>query len=229
VNEIYIDSIDPEYIWADTGGAISISSVSSPPGGAKNFNSLPRVYLSSSSGGSDASGVLLNAVALVNSILITAIVPADLAVGEYDIIVIEADNQRAGVGTKLLTVTELPPPLITSTTPKSLVQSSTTTTTINGDYFDTSGAKLFLDCKASPTAAIVRYTYTDKITFRSKIRLSQTFLASKRNLASAWLWSKMAMGPLQSLRRCQWSIQLTSSNRVWPAQARWSKRGVATF
>ena len=175
-SSIHIEKVDPSFHWKDTGGAISILSSASPPSGKTNFGSLPRVYLSPSDG-SDAEGVLLRAVAYTSATVVTAIIPAGLGTGEYDIIVIEADNKIAGVLSKAVTVNEKPPPLIATINPKTLVASSTTNIKIIGSHF-VDGGTVVLACKNSGSNQITEHDTTNGISSTSATEILVAVTAS---------------------------------------------------
>lgn len=130
-NSIEVAGIDPKFLWSDSGGAIAITSVSVPTAGKFNFQTFPRVYISAGNSG----GVALGGTALISDELITAIVPAGVPPGVYDLIVIESTNNRVGVLEKALTITVTPPPVINSVVPGSITAAGGTSITIIGTNF----------------------------------------------------------------------------------------------
>lgn len=130
-NSIEVVGVDPKYIWSDSGGAIAIASVPAPTVGAFNFQGFPRVYISAG----DSGGVALLGMALISKELVTAIVPAGVPPGVYDLIVIESANSRVGVLEKALTVTVVPPPEISSVVPGSITAAGGTAITVTGSNF----------------------------------------------------------------------------------------------
>lgn len=107
----------------------------------------------------------------------TAIIPPGLSTGEYDIIVIEADNKIAGVLSKAVSINANPPPLISTVNPKTLVASSTTNIQIIGSHFE-NGAKVALACKNSGSNQITTHDVTNSISSLSSDEIAVAVSAS---------------------------------------------------
>ena len=75
-------------------------------------------------------------MALISKELVTAIVPAGVPPGIYDLIVIDSANSRVGVLENGLTITVVPPPVISSVVPGSIIASGGTQIAVTGTDFE---------------------------------------------------------------------------------------------
>ncbi|MFO0579081.1 MAG: hypothetical protein U1A78_34185 [Polyangia bacterium] len=100
------------------------------------FVSTPRAYLATNGGSAGTSAAALSAVTFRSGSSLTAVIPAGLAPGSYDLIVVNPDGSF-GLKSKVFTVTQAaaPPPVVTSVAPSSVVESTTAPITILGTSF----------------------------------------------------------------------------------------------
>lgn len=100
------------------------------------FTSTPRAYLATNGGAAGTSASTLAAVTFRSGTSLTAVVPAGLAAGPYDLIVANPDGSF-GLKSKAFTVTQAaaPPPVVGSVAPSSVVEATAAPITINGLNF----------------------------------------------------------------------------------------------
>ncbi len=127
-----ISSVTPSFGWTGASTGIEVRADASVGGG---FQSLPRLYLTPSGGGS-ATARALESESFLDPSRLTAVVPEGLAVGAYDLIAVNPDGGVA-VAHQAFTVTADPPPAIASLTPGSVPNSGTEDLTISGTNFAT--------------------------------------------------------------------------------------------
>ncbi len=139
-------SIDPPFAQEKVPTSVTLSTISPLPNGTQNFQATPSVYFSNASLGVAAPA---KAVGFLKSDRLTAVVPANLGVGAYDVIVINP-NGAVGVLANGLQVTKDPPPVIDSVAPGS-VPTSGSTVTVAGSGF--ASAKVALLCRDSAGVA----------------------------------------------------------------------------
>jgi len=133
---VAIDSITPPFGWTQTDTAVTIRAVDPAPAGMVQFQATPRVYLNPDVAGPGTLASVLKAVAFVDPTRLTAIVPAGLPEGVYDLIVVNPDG-TVGLLDKAFTVTPAaaPPPEIAAVTPASVVNQPGQTIEILGTNF----------------------------------------------------------------------------------------------
>jgi hypothetical protein len=140
---LILEGIEPPFGWTQENTAVTITAdTSAGPG----FEETPRVYLSPSAGGTLA--VATRAVTFQTESTVTAVVPAGLAPGTYDVIVINPSG-TVGVltGADRFTVTTDAPPSIVSVSPGSVDAGTATTVTVSGGgLISASSVQLF--CQA---------------------------------------------------------------------------------
>jgi hypothetical protein len=124
-----LGAVSPAQGWTGSADPVSITAAS-----GATFSPVPRVYLNPSSGSSSSTAAALGAVALVDATDLTALVPAGLPVGAYDVIVVSPDG-RVGVLAGAYEVLQDPPPAIASLSPGALPNGATQAFTILGTNF----------------------------------------------------------------------------------------------
>ena len=130
-----VSAIKPSYASTTEDTAVTISGA--------GFAAVPRVYLSTS--GATGSARALRAVTLTSRNTLTAVIPSGLAVGSYDLIVVNPDGKADVLGGGV-TVTADQPPIITTVAPASLpANASNVSLTIAGTGFK-NGLAVELDC-----------------------------------------------------------------------------------
>lgn len=127
---IPLDEADPAYAWTWTWTPVTLTTVDPIPAGGEGFLATPRVYLI----GEDGSSTRLYSVDLHGAGELSAIVPDEVPVGVYDLLVVNPDG-AVGVLSGGLTVTEQAPPTIRAVTPASIPHSGTTTISVQGKDF----------------------------------------------------------------------------------------------
>lgn len=133
-----LSEIDPPFGWTGDDTAVTITAdTSAGPG----FAPTPRVYLSPAGGGVAQPA---RAVTYQDEATISAIVPAGLTPGDYDVIAINPDA-TVGVLAGAFTVTADAPPTILEATPGQIDSGTTTAITLTGTGF-AMGAEVTLFC-----------------------------------------------------------------------------------
>lgn len=115
--------IDPPFGWSGSITAVTLVANDDPGDPEVNgFESLPTVFLNPSGDESDALATRLSGVAFLSSSELTAVVPAGLIPGSYDVYVVNPDGSLGEVGILQagFEVTELPPPVIDLVGPSNL-------------------------------------------------------------------------------------------------------------
>lgn len=124
-----LGAVSPAQGWTGSSNAVAVAAT-----GGSTFAPVPRVYLSASASSSSTTSSALGAVSLVDATDLTALVPAGLPVGAYDVIVVNPDG-KVGVSTAAYHVLADPPPSIASLSPGALPYNSVQPFTINGANF----------------------------------------------------------------------------------------------
>lgn len=148
----------PSFGWVGESTPVSVQGV--------DFAPVPRLYLNPANPGPNTVATAVGAVTFLDSTRLTALVPTPrLPVGDYDLIVVNPDG-KVGVATAAFTVTQLPPPSITSLSPGSVPNQNPEVFTVNGKDFrqpvvalqclDAAGVPL----ASNPTAQVVTSTAT---------------------------------------------------------------------
>ncbi len=132
-----VTGIDPSFGWTEDPTPVTITGA--------EFAQVPRVYLNPDEVTSTTVASALASIAFVSPELLTAVVPAGLPTGVYDLFVVNPDG-RVGLVDKAFTVTADDPPIVTSVSPNYLDNSAAQTVTIAGSNF--SGAAVTLRCLA---------------------------------------------------------------------------------
>ena len=113
--QVSIEEVDPDYAWQWTWTSVEVLGEAPLPSGMVAFEDVPQVVLI----GEDGTTATMRALTYVDGDELTGIVPHELPTGAYDVMVINPDG-AIGVLEDGLTITEEPPPTITSVTPPSL-------------------------------------------------------------------------------------------------------------
>jgi cysteine-rich repeat protein len=147
-------SIDPPFVKQGVATGVTLNATSPVPTGQEGFQTGATVYFSNANLGIASPA---KAVGILSAARLTAVVPATLPAGKYDVIVINPTG-AVGVLAAGLSVNTAAPPVVDSIAPGS-VPDSGSTVTITGSGF-TAGAKVGLLCTANSTAAKVTLTPT---------------------------------------------------------------------
>lgn len=129
---VAIEALDPPFAWTYDSTPVSVLAADPAPGGQVGFLPTPRVYVTPSTGGTTAAAVA--GVDFRTEALLTARVPAGLAPGLYDVLVVNPDA-TVGLLPAGLTVTEDPTPSVLSVSPPSLPNSDPANVVITGRSF----------------------------------------------------------------------------------------------
>ena len=134
--DLEVTGIDPSFGWSEGATPVTITG--------SEFAPVPRVFLNPMEATEDTVATALASVALVSDERLTAVVPAGLPTGLYDVVVVNpdgrvglieaeelADNQHTG-----FSVTEDDPPVVNSVSPNYVDNSAPQTVTISGANFD---------------------------------------------------------------------------------------------
>ncbi len=152
-------AVEPAFGAEGTTTGVSIKAdVAASDGG---FLPVPRVYLNPSTPTATTVASPVGAVAWVDPATLTALVPATLPQGTYDVIVVNPDG-RVGVRTQAFRVTAAsqPPPSISSLSPGSLPNTGTSALVINGANFRAPLTVALRGCVDGNGAAVASPTIT---------------------------------------------------------------------
>ena len=128
-----VSGVDPPFGWTGERTAVTIRSALPPGAGLENFHPTPRAYLNPTAGGG-ALASELRAVAYLDANRLTGVVPAGLAVGAYDLIIVNPDG-HVGVRPGAYRVTVDRPPEVVTLTPGSVPNQVGQTVTVVGQDF----------------------------------------------------------------------------------------------
>jgi hypothetical protein len=141
-----LTDVEPGFVSPSKATAVTVTA---DP--AMGFVSTPRGYLNPTSGGGGATA--LRAVLFEDDGTITAVVPADLAPGTYDLVVVNPSGE-VGLIEDAITVTANEPPVVTGVVAASLPAGASDTLTVTGSGFDTGGVEIELDCLVGGTTRV---------------------------------------------------------------------------
>ncbi|MDF1565741.1 MAG: hypothetical protein P1V51_22090 [Deltaproteobacteria bacterium] len=149
-----LEGIDPAYVSPTRETAVSITAQDTS---AVVFESTPRVYLNPNPPGA-GSPVGLTAVLFESDRLLTAVVPAGMTPGDYDLIVVNPSGS-VGLLPLALTVTPSEPPLVEVVVPAAVDAIADSPAQIRGSGFatDAGGVGVDLDCRDTVGAT---YTFS---------------------------------------------------------------------
>lgn len=172
-------SIDPPFAQKGVETALTLATTAPLPSGKQAFQSTPAVYFSNAALGVAAPA---KSVGFLKLDRLTAVVPATLATGAYDVIVINP-NGAVGVLAAALTVTAGAPPVIDSVAPGS-VPTSGVAVTIAGSGFAVAAKVTLLCLDANGAASNATITPTSatatQIAFTSPATLAAGLLCVVR-------------------------------------------------
>ncbi len=151
-----LEAIDPPFGWTGGSTPVLLTAIDPPPGGMVQFASTPRAYLNPTVPGSLA--MPLRSVTFVDATQLNAVVPSGMAVGGYDVVVVNPDG-AVGLLAGGFSVGADRPPVIDEVTPASVVNTGTQALTAIGADFRTPAVTL--DCEDSAGA---RSTVTGTVT-----------------------------------------------------------------
>jgi hypothetical protein len=137
--------IQPAFASTNNDTAVTISAAEPPGMNLVGFASTPRVYLSPVAADSTASP--LEAVIFDSAAQLTAIIPAGLTPGEYQLIVVNP-SKEVGVLASSVRITATDPPEITGVVPNTLDNNTDQPARIVGTNFDAAGSAVNLLCLA---------------------------------------------------------------------------------
>ena len=149
-------AIDPPFGWTSERTGVTLFAGDPPAAGMSGFVSLPRAYLNPATPGPDDLATALSAVGFVDETEITAVVPSGLAVGSYDVIVVNPDGS-VGVIEDGFTITADPPPVIDDIAPGSVPNASAAQVFVYGQAFNDPTVEL--DCRG-PSGTTTTYPVT---------------------------------------------------------------------
>ncbi|RMG10855.1 MAG: hypothetical protein D6729_18890 [Deltaproteobacteria bacterium] len=163
---VAVDSIDPAYVSPTRRTAVTIRATDPVPMGQVGFVDTPRAYLSPNPPQPGVFATALRAVVFQDDKTLSAVVPANMSPGVYDLVVVNPDG-TVGLLTGGLTVTSAEPPRITAVQPASLDNNTPQTATVLGEHFDTSGVTVDMHCRepdgteSTVAATVLAATLTD--------------------------------------------------------------------
>ncbi|TNE86038.1 MAG: hypothetical protein EP330_24190 [Deltaproteobacteria bacterium] len=123
-----LSAIDPPFGWTSASTPVTLRA------GSPGFQDPPRVYLSPETPSDTSLATELRGVTFESEQRLTAVVPEGLAVGRYDVLVINPDGS-IGQLPLAFTVTADPPPVITAVSPVSTDNQNDLAATILGENF----------------------------------------------------------------------------------------------
>ncbi|MGD8863268.1 MAG: hypothetical protein PVI30_24860 [Myxococcales bacterium] len=151
---IALDRVVQPFGLADEDQGVTIFRV---PGMAEDnvpFSPTPSAFLNPQAGSGSDAAVQLVGVTYVDEDTLTAVVPAGVALGDYDLVVVDADG-NVGVLTDAYTAVDTAPPTIENVFPQSIVNSDSYDApgggnvaqelTVFGDDFDTASVALLCE------------------------------------------------------------------------------------
>jgi len=151
---VEIEAIDPAFVSPTVPTAVTVTAVDPPPPGGVQFEPVPRVYLNPNPVGAGIVATALRATILESAVQLSAVVPDGMAPGQYDLIVVNPSG-AVGLLSQALTVTATEPPFVESVAPGSLDANAVQTASVVGDYFDTAGVDVTLECRDFASGALV--------------------------------------------------------------------------
>lgn len=154
-------AMTPPFGWQSGSTSTTVTATSATTG----FVSVPRLYLNPSNPGSTTVATSVGAVSFTDKTQLSAVVPAGLPVGAYDLIVVNPDGS-VGVSQGAFTVTSMPAPHVETIAPGSVAAQAGQVVAVTGTNFrtpsvtlscvDTSGAAL----PTAPVATVSNPTAT---------------------------------------------------------------------
>ena len=121
---VSVSEIDPPFGWTSANTPVSVLSASPAPAGESNFAATPRVYLNPTVPQVGAVATEVRAVEFLSTLELNGIVPTNLPVDTYDVIVINPDGS-VGLLAGGYDSTLEPPPLVDAVSPGSWITGET--------------------------------------------------------------------------------------------------------
>jgi hypothetical protein len=152
---VAIDDVVPPFAWTSDDTAVTVNATDPAPTGQVQFQATPRAYLNPRGGAATRLARPLEAVAFVNPGRLTAVVPAGLTAGEYDLIVVNPDRTVGLLSDSfLVTAAGAPPPVVDTITPGSVINQPAQAVTILGANFRAPGVTATCDDDAGAVQVI---------------------------------------------------------------------------
>ncbi len=149
-----LSAVEPRYVSPNRATAVTLRANPEPPAGEVGFVATPRGYLNPSGGAEDSLATGLRALLFVDPATLTAVVPAGLVPGDYDLVVVNPSGE-VGLLEAALTVTDGEPPLITAVEPASLDVNSPQVARVVGQDFDVAGGvTLAMTCRDAASGEV---------------------------------------------------------------------------
>ncbi len=149
---IGLTGLEPPFAAAGKATSTTLLAQDPAPSGKTTLKDGVAIYLSNSALG---TALPLRAVGFVKGSLVTALLPATLAAGDYDVVAVNPDGS-VGVLSAGLKVTTIAPPVIDTIAPGS-VPSSGADVAILGSALPTSGGSVELRCvDGAGTSSVVK-------------------------------------------------------------------------
>lgn len=142
---VTVTSVTPPFGWTGGKTAVTISGA--------GFVSTPTVFLQSDLDGS-VTLLELSHAAFVSDTSITAIIPSGLAVGTYDVVVVDPDGCAGSLAGKFK-ITANPPPDVTNVSPATGTTQTDVPVTITGCDFQANATLSLVDSSGTVTAQSV--------------------------------------------------------------------------
>ncbi|TPW09245.1 MAG: hypothetical protein FD127_4200, partial [Acidimicrobiaceae bacterium] len=172
-----LDSIEPAFVSPTEPTAVTVYAQDPAPMGEVQFAATPRAYLSPSMAGAGTVATAMRSVVFVDPTTLTAVVPAGLPPGRYDLIVVNPAGE-VGLLPMSVTVTVGEPPVITSVSPASLDNNAAQVATVEGRNFSTTGVTLEMDCRDPGTGLVTTYPVVANMASLTSTSVSGTFPAN---------------------------------------------------
>ena len=131
---VAIERVELPFGWSEDRTGVNIYSPVVLEVGQSNFAPTPRFYLNPRSAGEGTVAAELNHTSYVEPTRATAVVPAGMPVGAYDLIAVNPDG-AIGLLEEAFEVTALAPPTISALLPASVVNNDTQEVTVVGENF----------------------------------------------------------------------------------------------
>lgn len=140
-----VSAVEPGFLSPSVATAVTVRA--EPAAELVGFASTPRAYLNPADGVDGALATALRAVVFVDDETLTAVAPAGLQPGAYDLVVVNPDA-TVGVLEGAVTVTVGEPPVIDGVEPASLDGNGPQVARVFGGSFDPAGVEVSMICRA---------------------------------------------------------------------------------
>lgn len=115
--------VEPAFGWTSESTGVTVFAAETIPDGHSGFLAIPRLYVTRSDD-DGAAAAPVEAVTVIDGRTLTAVVPAGLAAGFYDLVLVNPDGSL-GLLEDAFRVTANPPPKVAGLAPGSLPDSTT--------------------------------------------------------------------------------------------------------